>query len=97
MLWCMGSRGFKGFLTSSHSFSHSYKSMALADLFGHLSHSLIRANARAILSPPTLCSRLMTVLCAYIDSRHDTTNKKKSGGHYPDAPECKGFTGKNHM
>ena len=43
-----------GFLTSSHSFSHSweylYKSMALADLLDHLSHSIVRANARAILS-----------------------------------------------
>ena len=29
---------------------NSPKSMALADLFGRLSHSLIRANARAILS-----------------------------------------------
>ena len=37
------------------------KSMALTDLFGRLSHSLIRANARAILScpTPTLCSRWM--------------------------------------
>ena len=45
----MGSRGFEGFLTSSH-LSSNYKSKALADLYGRLSHRLIRANARAILS-----------------------------------------------
>ena len=31
-------------------YGNTYKSMALTDLFGRLSHSLIRANARAILS-----------------------------------------------
>ena len=54
MLWWMGSRGFlKAFsqvatLLAIH--GNNSKSMALTDLFGRLSHSLIRANARAILS-----------------------------------------------
>ena len=41
------------------------KSMPLTDLFGRLSHSLIRSNARAILSrsSPTLCTRWMNFVC----------------------------------
>ena len=41
------------------------KSMALTDLFGRLSHSLIRSNARAILSRSysPLCSRWMNFVC----------------------------------
>ena len=60
-----GSRGFEGFLTSSHSSSHSSKSMALADLFGHLSHSVVRTNARAILtqSYSHLVQQLCVVIC----------------------------------
>ena len=53
MLWCMGSRGFKGLpqvATRLAIRGNTTKSMALTDLFGRLSHSLIRANARAILS-----------------------------------------------
>ena len=49
-LLCMESRGLEVFLTSSHSSRNTYKSKALADLYGRLSHTLIRANARAILT-----------------------------------------------
>ena len=45
------------------------KSMALTDLFGRLSHSLIRTNARAILSHSYshLCSRWMNFnLCVFV-------------------------------
>ena len=53
MLWCMGSRGSKGLLTVATRLAicgNTSKSMALTDLFGRLSLSLIRANAHAILS-----------------------------------------------
>ena len=47
MLCCKGSRGFKAFShvgTRLAIRGNTSKSMALADLFGRLSHSLVRAN-----------------------------------------------------
>ena len=49
----MRCRGLEGFLTSSHPTGlrgNTCKSKALADLYGRLSHTLIRANAHAILT-----------------------------------------------
>ena len=53
-LWCMGSRSFEGFLSQVAIRLairvNTYKSKALADFYGCLSHTLIKANARAILT-----------------------------------------------
>ena len=68
-LWCMGPETLKVFSQVATCLSihgNTSKSMALANPFGRLSHSLIRSNARAILSrsySPTLCSRWMNFVC----------------------------------
>ena len=52
-LWCMGPETLKVFsqvATYLAIHGNTSKSMALADVFGRLSHFFIRSNARAILS-----------------------------------------------
>ena len=50
-LWCMGAlKAFSQVATSLAIRGNTYKSKALADPYGRLSHTLFRANAHAILT-----------------------------------------------
>ena len=73
VFWCMGSRGFKGLITRLAIRGNTSKSMALTDLFGRLSHSLLRANAGAILSRSySHLVQQVDELCVVIYNTHST-------------------------
>ena len=59
-LWCMKAFSQLSMRLAIH--VNTYKSKALADLYGRLSHTLIRANARAILTR-SYSSRWMNFVC----------------------------------